>query len=115
MCCSWNGATRSRTTASSRRCERCRMARNPGRYDHLIAFALDHPWAITPSMRAIVAGILAHRLAGEEPDQGAIAAALEARATQSVAGTDGAVALIPIGGVIAPRMNLFSDASGGTT
>jgi len=91
------------------------MPRNPGRYDHLVAFALDHPWAITPSMRGIIAGILVHRIAGDDPDQDVIAAAMEARATRTVGGTEDVVAIIPIGGVIAPRMNLFTEASGGTT
>jgi signal peptide peptidase SppA len=93
------------------------MPRNPSRYDHLIAFALEHPWAITPAMGSLIAGILARRLAGDDPDEAAIAAARAARATQSVPVTSegGLVAVIPLHGVIAPRMNLFSDVSGGAT
>lgn len=91
--------------------------RTAAHYDHLIAFALEHPWALTASMRSIVVGILAARLAGEEPDVAVLAAAREARATRVVPGSvDGALtAVIPIQGVLAPRMNLFSDMSGGTT
>lgn len=85
-------------------------------YAHLVAFALEHPWAITPPMRAVVADILARRLAGVDADEAVIAAALEARATREVAvPTGGTVAVIPLAGVIAPRMNLFSETSGGTT
>jgi signal peptide peptidase SppA len=83
-------------------------------YDHVLAFALEHPWAVTASMRRIIAGILAQRIAGGDPDPAAIQAALVSRKNlpQPAKGT---VALIPIYGVIAPRLNLVSDFSGGTT
>lgn len=85
-----------------------------GRFDHVLSFALEHPWAVTKPMRAVIAGILAGRLAGREPDPAAIAAALVNRKNlPQPAG--GAVAVIPIYGVIAPRANLLSDFSGGTT
>lgn len=83
-------------------------------YDHILSFALEHPWALTPAMRAIVAGLLAHRIAGGDPDPAEIQAALVARKNPPPS-AKGAVALIPIYGVIAPRMNLLSDVSGGTT
>ena len=35
-------------------------------YDHVLAFALDHPWAITRPMLSVIAGILAARMAGQE-------------------------------------------------
>ena len=93
------------------------MARN---YDHVISFALDSPWAVTPSMLTVIAGLLARRIAGEDPDTDAIAAALVARSNRvsGAAGTlraDAASTVIPIFGVIAPRMNLLSEMSGGTT
>ena len=88
----------------------------PRNYVHLVAFALEHPWAITPPMRALIADILARRIAGLDPDDAAIAAAIEARATRDMpVATGGSVALIPMHGVISPRMNLFTEASGGTT
>jgi signal peptide peptidase SppA len=88
----------------------------PRNYAHLVAFALEHPWAITPTMRAVIADILAKRLAGYDADDDAVAAALEARATRDMpVPSGGSVALIPITGVIAPRMNLFTEASGGTS
>ena len=89
-------------------------------YEHVCAYALEHPWALTPSMLQIVAGILARRYAGEGPDAEAIGAALVARSNrvsaphgQPLAGH--AIAKIPLYGVVAPRMNLLSDTSGGTT
>ncbi len=88
----------------------------PRNYAHLVAFALEHPWAITPPMRAMIGDILARRLAGVDADDATIAAALEARATRDVpVPTGGSVALIPMYGVISPRQNLFTETSGGTT
>jgi signal peptide peptidase SppA len=85
-----------------------------GRYDHVLSFALEHPWNLERAMLRVVAGILARRLAGQDADDAAIAAALVDRKNlpQPRAGS---VAIIPVYGVIAPRMNLFSDFSGGTT
>jgi signal peptide peptidase SppA len=86
-------------------------------YEHLLGFALDHPWALTPPMLKIVADLLARRLAGESPDADAISAAVGARnrVLPPEAQTRGGIATIPIYGVIAPRMNLLSEMSGGTT
>jgi signal peptide peptidase SppA len=90
--------------------------RNLARYEHLIGFALEHPWAVTPAMRSIVAGILARRIAGADDDEDAIATAIQARDMRTYpVNSGGVVAVIPIFGVIAPRMNLLSDISGGTS
>ena len=83
-------------------------------YEHVLGFALEHPWALTHSMRSVVAGILARRVAGEETDPATLAALVTRKnLPQVTAGGD--VALIPIYGVIAPRMNMLSEMSGGTT
>jgi len=88
----------------------------PRNYSHLVAFALEHPWAITPPMRALIAEVLARRLAGLDADESVIGAALAARATREVpVPSGGQVALIPLFGTVAPRMNLFTEMSGGTT
>jgi signal peptide peptidase SppA len=83
-------------------------------YDHVLSFALEHPWAVTPSTRPIIAGILARRVAGHDTDPAEIQAALVNRKNlpQPAKGT---VALIPFYGIVAPRMNLLSEFSGGTT
>jgi len=83
-------------------------------YDHVLSFALEHPWGLTRPMLKVVAGILARRIAGEEVDRAEIEAALVNRKNlPQPAG--GGVAIIPVYGVIAPRMNLLSEMSGGTT
>jgi len=86
-----------------------------GKYEHVLGFALEHPWALTESMRAIVADIIAHRVAGQDTDPAVIAAALVQRKNLPQPKKGGAVAVIPFYGVVAPRMNLLSDFSGGTT
>lgn len=85
------------------------------RYEHVLGFAVEHPWALTPAMHAVVAGILARHVAGESLTAAEIAAAVESRRSLPQPVRGGAVALIPIRGVIAPRANMLSDVSGGTT
>lgn len=84
------------------------------RYDHVLSFALTHPWNLEPAMLAVVAGILARRIGGVELSQAEIEAALVNRKNLPQPRT-GSVAVIPVYGVIAPRMNMFSEISGGTT
>jgi len=83
------------------------------RYAHILSFALEHPWNLTPDMLSVVAGILARHIAGVDSST-EIAAALVNRKNlpQPRAGS---VAIIPVYGMIAPRMNLLSEVSGGTT
>lgn len=83
-------------------------------YEHLLSFCLEHPWALTKPMLSLICGVLARRIAGEAIDQAAIEAALVNRKNlpQPMAGS---IAILPVYGVLAPRMNLFSEMSGGTT
>lgn len=83
-------------------------------YDHVLSFALEQPWAVTRPMLSIIAGIISARVAGMKASEEEIAAALVNRKNLPQP-TGGSVALIPIYGVVAPRMNLMSDMSGGTT
>jgi signal peptide peptidase SppA len=77
--------------------------------DRVMSVALK-PWAITPEMLGVVARILGHRLAANPLD----VSALERRPKTEIA-ADGGVAIIPIHGVLAPRMNALSEISGGTS
>jgi signal peptide peptidase SppA len=90
------------------------MSGNTARDAHVLAFALGHPWALQPDMLPVVAGILARHLAGTPPERAEVEAALVNRKAipPPRAGT---AAIIPVYGVIAPRVNLLSDMSGGTT
>ncbi len=84
-------------------------------YDHVLAWALEHPWAVTPTHRHVIAQILARRLAGEDVDPAVLQAAAASRAALPQAKRGGGLALIPIHGTIAPRINLLSEMSGGAT
>ncbi|CAB4177377.1 SppA Periplasmic serine proteases (ClpP class) [uncultured Caudovirales phage] len=81
-------------------------------YDHLLAFALAHPWNIERSMLQVIAGVLANRIAGIEADQATVQAAVVNRKNlpQPRAGS---VAIIPVYGALAPRMNMLTEISGG--
>jgi signal peptide peptidase SppA len=84
------------------------------KHAHVLNFAIDHPWAITKPMLTVIANIIGRHVAGQKLTAEEIQAALVDRQNlPQPAG--GAVAVIPIYGVIAPRMNLLSDFSGGTT
>lgn len=85
-----------------------------GHYDHLLGFALSHPWNVLPEMLVVIAGILAHRIAGVDIDQATIDAALVNRKNLPQPRV-GSVAVIPVYGTLAPRMNQLSDISGGTS
>lgn len=83
-------------------------------YDHVLSFALEHPWAVTRPMLRVIADIIGGRVSGLHASDDEIAAALVNRKNLPQP-TGGAVAVIPVYGVIAPRLNLMSDLSGGTT
>ncbi|MEP7304207.1 MAG: S49 family peptidase [Acidobacteriota bacterium] len=85
----------------------------PDRYAHILSFVVSHPWAILPEWGPVIAGTLARHIAGVE-STAEIAAALVNRKNLPQPKV-GSVAIIPVYGAIAPRMNLFSEYSGGTT
>jgi signal peptide peptidase SppA len=85
------------------------MSRN---YEHLRAFALEHAWAVTPAMLEIVAAVLASRVTGRHATDPGLKAALTNRRRLAQPGAGGAVAVIPVYGLIVPRASVFADVSG---
>jgi signal peptide peptidase SppA len=83
-------------------------------YEHVLSFALEHPWNLTPTMLNVVANVLARRLASSETPRADIEAALVQRKNLPQPRV-GSVSVIPIYGVLAPRMNMMSEMSGGTS
>ena len=81
-------------------------------YGRVLSLALEHPWAITPTMLTTIATVMARHVAGGElaGEPGFVP-----REPAPAGSAGGGVYVIPIHGVIAPRMNLFSDISGGAT
>lgn len=82
---------------------------------HLLNFVLEHPWAITQPMLEVVAGIVGRHLAGQTVDDATLQVALAKRDQLPQPTGVGGVAVIPMRGVIGPRMNLLSEMSGGTS
>lgn len=88
------------------------MPKKPKQYGRVLSLALEHPWAITPPMLTTIATVLARHLSG-----GALEAGDTSFVTRdpAMSTASGGVLVIPMHGVITPRMNLFSDISGGAT
>lgn len=85
-------------------------------YEHLVSFALDHPWAVTRPMLETIASVLARRIAGRELSAEELQAAIANRRNLPQPGAGGgAVAIIPVHGVLFPRANLMTDTSGATS
>ena len=89
-------------------------------YSHVLNLALE-PWALTKPMVATIAHVLAHHLAGKALDLGSFdrrepAALSLTPAAPPADGQAGAgIAIVPIHGVIAPRITAFDDFSGGSS
>lgn len=87
------------------------------KYGRIAQYVADTPWAILPAKMAEIVGVLAYRAAGHEFTREEIEARIGAGSgPQGATRTDGgAVAVIPIRGVIAHRMSAMEDSSGGTS
>lgn len=85
------------------------------RYERVARVVAETPWMIRPSVLATIVEVLTMRMNGDRLSPEEIAARIGAgpssRPTQQV----GAVAIVPIYGVLIPRANAFSQMSGGTS
>jgi signal peptide peptidase SppA len=83
-------------------------------YHRVLKMVSEHPWAILPARLDVIVEIMQMRAAGlaftDEEIQARIGAA--PRPAPSTAGT---VVVLPLHGVIAPRMNAMTQISGGTS
>ena len=89
-------------------------------YHHLVRWALDQPWAVTPRMLGIIQGIMAERLTGNIPSAeviaGRIAEERELHAAERRGGAvAGAVAVMPVYGVMMQRADALMEMSGGAS
>jgi len=85
------------------------------KYEHIARYVADTVWAIQPSKMAELLGVLAFRAAGHTFTPAEIAARIGDGGAASGASTSGAIAVIPISGVIAHRMGGMDESSGGTS
>lgn len=90
-------------------------------YHHLVSWALEQPWAVTPRMLSIIQGILGERLSGNIPSAEVIAGRIAEEREQIAADArrggrmGGAVAVLPVYGVLMQRMDMMMEMSGGTS
>lgn len=84
------------------------------RYERITRALLDQPWAILPSKLQAIAEFIALKARGGTLTEAEIAA-LTASAPPSQFRQEGAIAVLPVFGVLCQRLNLMSAMSGGTS
>lgn len=85
------------------------------KFEHLLGAFMADPWAIQREKLGVLADILVARAEGEKLFSTEFAAAVSEARAKEIAETDGKVAVIPIYGVLANKMDAFSAMSGGTS
>ncbi|WP_043062942.1 S49 family peptidase [Brucella anthropi] len=85
------------------------------KFEHILTAFEAEPWAIQREKLAVLADVLAARVAGDKLVTPEFAAAVSDARAKEIAEIDGKVAVIPVYGVLADRMDLFSAMSGGTS
>ena len=91
----------------------------PRRYAHVLHALEDRPWALYPPVLAFIVDLVHFRSAGgrltaAEIDQ-RLAAAKEANGDRAGFERQGAVAVVPVYGLLSKRLNLMAEMSGGTS
>lgn len=85
-------------------------------YGHILRAVGETPWALLPSKLQAIVDLLALRASGLRLSEDEIRERIGPRAATSVPSTrNGAVAILPLYGVISQRMDMFSASSGGTS
>jgi signal peptide peptidase SppA len=86
------------------------------KYLHVARYVASTLWAITPEKMAEVLDVLAFRASGQEFSADEIRARIgDGGGASPSASKRGAVAVVPVRGVIAHRMGAMDDTSGGTS
>ncbi len=85
------------------------------RYAHILLAVASEIWAIDEYKLDQIVAFLALQVEGEKLSATELQARISRQAERDVARREGAVAVLPLRGVIANRMNLMSDISGGTS
>lgn len=86
-----------------------------GRYPQVVRSVLETPWAIMPRTLATIKEIVALRASGQRFTSQEIEARIGAKPPRKDAQRAGAVAVIPVYGVITPKADMFTDMSCGTS
>lgn len=84
-------------------------------YPQVVRAVANSPWAILPEKLATIRELIAYRAEGHRFTDEEIQARIGAAPPQQQTVTQGAVAILPLFGVMAPRASLMTDISGGTS
>ncbi len=85
------------------------------KYSHIIAAVTEECWAIRETKLLAILEFLSHQAAGEKLSSTEIDAKIAPQTASAVARREGAVAILPLRGVIANRMSMVDEFSGGTS
>jgi len=85
------------------------------KFENLLAAFEAEPWAIQREKLGMLADIIVARAEGEKLVTSELATAISEARAREVASIDGNVAVIPVYGVLANKMDAFSAMSGGTS
>lgn len=84
-------------------------------FPHVRRALAERPWAILPSVHAAMVEVVERRCAGRDMTAEERERYEAARRTARPQAAPGAVAVIPVHGILAQRMDLFMETSGGTS
>lgn len=85
------------------------------RIPHVLRYVQEHPWAILPTTLQAIVEVLDLHAAGGRFTAEEIAARIGAAAAPAPQPAGGAVAVLPLFGVVSQRMGMMEDISGGTS
>lgn len=85
------------------------------KYPSIVQAVFGEPWAIRPETYAVICDLVRFRAEGGKLSEGEIQARIGAGPVRAGAARNGAIAVLPLYGVMAQRMNLMSAMSGGTS
>lgn len=83
------------------------------KYAHILAAIAAEYWAVEPEKLQTIVGFMTVQASGIKFDAEEIEARIAPQTAKAVARRDGAVAIIPVRGVISNRINMMGDISGG--
>lgn len=85
------------------------------KYAHILMAVTEERWALQESKLQAIIDFLAAQSAGQKLSAEEVAARIPAKVEREAARQVGRVALLPLRGVIANRMNMMTEISGGTS
>ena len=83
------------------------------KYQHILSAFAAEPWAMDRGKLAVITDFLAFKAAGGEVAADEMAARISKKQSGEIARREGAVAIIPVYGVLAAKMDLMTEISGG--